>query len=224
MRVCSARGLGVELFAAGGQGLRRPPPPDKLNPYVAVEVEAATAHTRKLRGTSAPRWDEVLQFSGVSSRSVLKALVWHGREFGEDLFLGEVYVNLEGVPPPVDDGAVYTLRLLSTSRASAGMAELYDPSGAILATPSKWLALGRRGQNDHVSGELELAVCWNVSPIDSVGLELRAREQELAVKNQLLAILEHAAAIGGAHSAAERGEAVRAQQRTDAAARADAAS
>ena len=212
VRVCSARGLGVELFAAGGGGLRRPPPPDRLNPYVSVELEAATAHTRKLRGTGHPRWDEVLTFSGVSARSVLKAQVWHGRDFGDDVFLGEVYINLETVPPPSDDGAVYTLRLMSEVQHSGRVSELYDPSGAILATPAQWMPLGRRGQSDHVSGELEVAVCWNVSPIDRIGLELRAREQELAVKNQLLVILEQAATVGGAKAAVAKQAAARAKR------------
>lgn len=131
----------------------------RTDSYVKVLVGDDAQTTSLRRGTSDPEWNEELYFHRVSSQQEMLVTVYGKTFFSSRDFLGQVFVNLNAVKRTTDDPP----RQMPT------------------------YTLSRQHASSRVHGTLRMEIVWHVTELELMRMKIQAKEQELSMKEELLA-------------------------------------
>ncbi|KAK9808775.1 hypothetical protein WJX72_003363 [[Myrmecia] bisecta] len=129
--------------------------------YCVLQCQNQVKRTQLASGASHPVWKEEVTFKAVQITSDLQVSVYGRSRIGQDVFLGEVVIPLREVEELAAERAVDVRRY----------------------------TLGRRNTKEKVSGEINLVCSWRVTPLDVVTMKVRAKQEEVDHKEEILALL-----------------------------------
>ncbi|CAD7705163.1 unnamed protein product [Ostreobium quekettii] len=129
--------------------------------FCALKCEGTEKRTARVPIGFKATWDEEVTFKSVPVSAHLMVVLYGKSMLGMDTFLGEVVIPLREVE--------------DTMKAGDSDVRAYT--------------LGRRNVRERVSGEIYLSIGWRITPLDRVTLKVRALEDDLKDRQELLAML-----------------------------------
>ena len=136
--------------------------PDALFTYCRISLDDQVRMTPTLAGTSEPEWEHRCIFSGATTEACLLIEVYNQGAAGDEVLLGEARVYIEDEEVDGEE--------LSLSLKMPGMSER-EP-------------FRRR------HGSIAVALSWHRTQQEKLAALIKAREQELAVKEHVLNIVD----------------------------------